>query len=257
MTMRLVNSAITFDWLSRHFDGAGSRIAVVDSGIDARHAELSGSVVDAVSLSEEDMGIALRPLAADACNDGFGHGTAVASVIRSIAPGAELVDVRVLNEFNACSGEVLIAGLRWCIDQGLPLVNVSLATIKAKYRLELIDLCEKAYTQGTILVASKRNFGPIGFPAEFSNVISVDRESYPELYRVNFRPRDQVEFDARGVNIRVAAPGGGYTEMTGTSFATPHVTAYCALLRQAFPDILPFELKAVLKKLSRDFAPDV
>jgi len=60
----------------------------------------------------------------------------------------------------------------------------------------LNELCERAYAQNTIIVASRRNFGDMGYPAQFSSVIGVDREAYKDLLRVHFRPRDFIEFDA-------------------------------------------------------------
>lgn len=236
------------------YDGEGIQVAIIDSGIDATHPDLLGSVEKAVRVVEKEDTISVESAAADENNDDFGHGTAVASVIHSIAPAARLVDIKVLNEFNACTGDILVKGLEWALEQKFPVINMSLATAKEKFRDAIHDLCEQAYLQGTLIVASKRNMGPIGFPAFFSNVISVDRQDYSELLRVRYRPRDRVEFDARGTNVHVAKPGGGHTEITGTSFATPHVCAYCVLLRQAYPEIEPFEAKTLLKKFSTDAA---
>ena len=63
---------------------------------------------------------------------------------------------------------------------------------------------------------------------------------------MNFLTGSGIEFRARGEDVRVAAMGGGYTTMTGTSFATPTVSGICALLRGAYPDLQTFEVKAIL-----------
>jgi subtilisin len=52
---------------------------------------------------------------------------------------------------------------------------------------------------------------------------------------------------APGENVTVAVPGGGYTTKHGTSYATPAVSALCAVLLGAFPGLLPFEVRAALK----------
>ena len=86
----------------------------------------------------------------------------------------------------------------------------------------------------------------------FSSVISVDREDFDDRYRIRFRPKSFIEYDAAGTKIRVPAPGGGYTETTGTSFATPHVTGLVALLLEVMPGLLPVEAKVILKSLARE-----
>jgi len=80
-------------------------------------------------------------------------------------------------------GDVLIAGLKWALDQNIRLLNMSLTTSKPAYIPKLHELCERAYVQNAIIVASKRNFGDVGCPAMFSSVISADREEYVEQLR--------------------------------------------------------------------------
>jgi subtilisin family serine protease len=187
---------------------------------------------------------------AKGCHDDFGHGTAVAGIITKVAPATKIISVRVLDEYNVCTGEVLLAGLQWALDQKVRLLNMSLATLMPAFVPRLNDLCERAYAQNTIIVASRRNFGDMGYPAQFSSVIGVDREEYKDLLRVHFRPRDFIEFDARGTDICVLAPGGGYARQTGTSFATPHVCGIVALLLEVYPDLTVAEAKAALKGFS-------
>ena len=144
----------------------------------------------------------------------------------------------------------LIAGLRWALDQRIKLINMSLATSKKQFVPELYDLCEQAYNQDAIIVASKRNFGDLGWPAIFSSVISVDRENFPEKHWLRYYPKSIIDFGASGTSVRLPTLQGGYTFATGTSFATPHVTGMIALLLEAFPDLLPSEAKTILKSLS-------
>ena len=175
----------TLEHVRDSYDGKGIEVAIIDSGIDATHEDLHGSVTRAVRVVEAETGIAIESASLEENNDDFGHGAAVASVLHSIAPEAKLIDIKVLNEFNACTGDILIKGLKWALEQGYPIINMSLATAKEKFRNDLHALCEQAYLQGTLIVASRRNVGPIGFPAYFSNVISVDREEYRESYSVS------------------------------------------------------------------------
>ncbi len=87
----------------------------------------------------------------------------------------------------------------------------------------------------------------MGFPAEFSNCISVDNKAFVSPYEFVYRPDTVIEYAANGEEVVVAAAGGGYTTMTGTSFAAPTVSGLCALILGAYPALRPFELKTILK----------
>jgi len=84
----------------------------------------------------------------------------------------------------------------------------------------------------------------------------VDREEYAEKLRVHYRPKEVIEFDARGTQIKVLAPGGGYAIHTGTSFATPHVSGMVALMLEIFPGLTAVEAKAALMAFSDSNTPD-
>jgi subtilisin len=227
---------------------------VIDSGIDAAHPLLAGRVVSAWSVEAAGEGQPPQVKAAPpgANNDAYGHGTGVAGIIAQIAPNARLTDVRVLDSSNRGSGEALVEGFRWAVQQRLRLVNLSLAC-KARFAPQLHRLCEQAYQQNQIVIAAKRNM-PLtdsGFPAEFSSSISVDLERFESPFVLEYRPDETIEYAAHGVEVLTAAPGGGYTRLTGTSFATPTVTGLVALLVGRFPDLRPFEVKSALKAWSR------
>jgi len=254
-TMSIINPRLTLDWLLTHSSGKGIEVAVIDSGVDASHPDLKGKVKRACTVKEiADGKIECREIPGHESYDSFGHGTAVAGIITDLAPDAEIINVKVLNEYNSCTGDILIEGIKWALDQDIKLINMSLATSKERYIHAIFKLCEQAYVQNSIIVASRRNFGDLGCPAMFSSVISVDRKDFDSKYAVRFKPRNLIEYDARGTQIKVPAPGGGYAELTGTSFATPHVTGMVALLLQPLPDLLPTEAKTILKSMSSEFA---
>jgi subtilisin family serine protease len=224
-------------------------VAVLDSGVDATHPDLAGRVAGsvAVELDAEEKPV-VREMSPTANNDVFGHGTSVAGIIAAVAPNARIYDVRILSDRNVGGTEVLLTGFRHALDQPWRLLNLSLAAITS-IRNEFSQLCERAYFQEQIVVAARRNLplGDDGLPAEFSSCIGVDRGSYPSPYEYAFRPRTPIEFEARGEAVIAPARGGGYTTVTGTSFATPTVCGLCALLLGAYPDLKLFEIKTVLR----------
>ena len=226
-------------------------VAVVDSGIDATHPDLRRRVSGAWRIVTQGEGVRAAKVRRACNNDVFGHGTAVAGIIAAVAPNARLLDIRVLDEHCGGRGAALVAGFELAIASGARLINLSLACV-ADYAPQLHELCERAYRGNQIVVAARRNM-PLadnGFPAEFSSCISVGLAEFRSPYLVRFL-QPPIEFAARGENVRVPAAGGGYTRMTGTSFATPTITGLCALLVGAYPDLRLFELKTLLKKFAR------
>lgn len=228
-------------------------VAVLDSGVDATHPDLAGRIAKAVVVEEKDGEANARDVELGVNNDAFGHGTAVASIIARMAPNAKIFDVRVLGEGNKGGGAALVEGLRVAVMDNRRVINMSLAAT-AKVAQSVFRLCEMAYRKNLLVVAAKRNvpFGDLGFPAEFSSTISVDNRSFPSPFEINYILDSVIEFAAHGEEVPVAAAGGGYTTMTGTSFATPTVSGLCALLVGAYPELRPFEVKALLKGFAVD-----
>jgi subtilisin len=222
-------------------------VAVLDSGIDATHPSLHDRVAAAVRIDLVEGKPVVVESSAPANADLFGHGTAVAAMVLN-APNVRVVDVRVLGPGNTGGGAALLAGLSWAIERGVPIINMSLAA-KAEFGPRLAELCERAHRRNQVIVAAKRNvpLTDLGFPAELSQVISVDALATDDPWRVRFLSDPPIELAARGEDLMVPAAGGGFTRKTGASFATPHVAAMCALIRGAYPDLRPYELKSVLR----------
>jgi subtilisin family serine protease len=232
---------VTREWAWGGSTGKGVSVCILDSGVDEAHPLVNGvqrSVV--ASVGPDDEVIVEDDTEGDLC----GHGTACAGIIRSLAPDCELVSVRVLGAGFTGSGGVLLAGLRWAVDQGFDVVNMSLSTTKKQFAGVLHELSDKAYFQRTVLVASAHNMPVESYPWRFSSVISVG--SHEEADPLAFYPDPPVEFFARGVDVEVAWTGGARIRCTGNSFATPHMSGLCALVLGKHPELTPFQLKSVL-----------
>ena len=234
---------VTREWALGGSTGAGVKVCVVDSGIEHGHpmvGEVSHSVT--VTVTEDEQVV----VAADNDGDVCGHGSACAGIIRSIAPDCELISVRVLGEGFVGSGPVLVAGLRWAIEQGFQVINMSLSTTKRRFVGELHELADLAYFRRSIIVASAHNMPVNSYPWRFSSVVSVASHDHDDPLVWYRNPTPPVEFYARGVDVNVAWMDGASLRSTGNSFATPHISGVCALILAKHPDLTPPEVKTVL-----------
>jgi subtilisin family serine protease len=219
------------------------RVCILDSGVESGH-DLVGEVEQAVAVTIDADGE--TRVEEDEEGDLCGHGTACAGIVRSLAPDCRLFSVRVLGAGFTGSGDVLLAGLRWAVEQGFDVVNMSLSTTKRQFAGILHELTDRAYFRRTVLVASAHNMPVESYPWRFSSVISVGSHEEPDPLAFYYNPDPPVEFFARGVDVEVAWTSGGRIRCTGNSFATPHMSGICALVLGKHPDLTPFQLKSVL-----------
>jgi subtilisin len=230
------------DWAFGGSTGAGATVCVIDSGVDAGHPLVRG-VRSAVAVHAGDDETLIEP---DQAGDVCGHGTACAGIIRSVAPDCELVSVRVLGEGFVGSGPALIEGLRWAVEQGFDVINMSLSTTKERFVADLHALTDAAYFKRSLIVASAHNMPVRSYPWRFASVVSVASHDLddPLVYLRN--PEPPVEFYARGVSVEVAWTDGSTLRASGNSFATPHISGICACIRSKHPELTPPEVKTLL-----------
>jgi subtilisin len=230
------------EWAFGGSTGAGAVVCVVDSGVDASHP-LVGSVTRSIAIRVED---GETHIADDEAGDVCGHGTACAGIIRSVAPECELVSVRVLGEGFVGSGPALIEGLRWAVKQGFDVINMSLSTTKERFVADLHALTDAAYFRRSLIVASAHNMPVRSYPWRFASVVSVASHDIDDPLAYLRNPDPPVEFYARGVDVDVAWSAGSTLRASGNSFATPHISGICALIRAKHPDLTPPEVKTLL-----------
>jgi subtilisin len=242
---------VTREWAWDGSTGRGVTVCILDSGVEPGH-ELVGAVDRAVAVSLDADG---NPhVEEDTEGDLCGHGTACAGVVRSLAPECTIVSVRVLGAGFSGSGDILLAGLRWAVEQRYSIVNMSLSTTKRQFAGILHELSDVAYFRRSVLVASAHNMPVESYPWKFSSVISVGSHEEPDPMTFFYNPDPPVEFFARGVDVEVAWVGGSKIRCTGNSFATPHMSGICALILGKHPDLTPFQLKSVLYLTSTNVA---
>ena len=239
---------ITREWAWGDSTGKGVKVAVIDSGIDAQHPAVAGGVSGYVSITEGPQGLVYDT---EPHQDVFGHGTACAGIIRAAAPDCELYSVRVLGATLTGRGSIFAAGLRWAIDNGMNVCNLSLGTTKRDFYGLLHELADISYFRNVMLVTAANNMPIPSFPSMYSSVISVaSHDKTGDPYLLYYNPNPPVEFGAPGIDVRVAWLNGQWITATGNSFAAPHVTGMVTKILGKHPGLNLFHLKVVLRALS-------
>jgi subtilisin len=238
-------SEITREWAWGGADGAGARVAVIDSGIDATHPAV-GDVQGWVALEPDDAAPGGVRLVEGPHDDLFGHGTACAGIIRAAAPRCELYSVRVIGETLKGKGSVFAAGIRWAIDNRMQVVNMSLSSRKRDHFALFHELADEAYFRNMMLVCAINNVRAPSYPSEYATVFSVAAHMGKDPFVLDYNPSPPVEFGAPGIDIEVPWRGGATMRSTGNSYAAPHVSGLIARVLSKHPGLTPFQMKTVL-----------
>ena len=197
--------------------GAGRRIGLIDTGVDAGHPSLAG-----VRVVQRGFAGAAVPAR---------HGSAVASLMvgqatnfSGAAPGGTLYAADVYGAGPAGgSAEGLARALAWMAENDVPVINVSLVGP----RNALVEAAVRRLTaRGQIVVAAVGNDGPAApplFPASYPGVVGVTAVNSRDRVLPEAGRGSQVDFAAPGADMAAAAMGGGYVGVRGASFASPIV----------------------------------
>jgi subtilisin len=242
---------LTPEWAWGGSKGRGVKVAVIDSGIDADHPAVGGRVSGYVAIRSTDESLVYETVEH---RDAVGHGTACAGIIRSLAPECDLFSVKVLGPGLGGRGTVFAAGIRWALENGMQVCNLSLGTSKPELYGALHELADLAYFRNVILVAAANNLPVPTFPAVYASVISVAACEGQDEEVFYYNPDPPVEFGAPGINQRVAWRNGAWLTATGNSFAAPHITGMVARLLGKHPRLTPFQIKMILRALSANVA---
>jgi len=214
--------------------GKAIKVAVVDTGIDGTHPDLAPNYKGGISFVPSET----SPM------DFNSHGTHCAGTIAAaindigvigVAPAAYLYAVKVLDRSGSGQFSWIIAGIDWCINNGIKIISMSLGGAAAPTAMETI--CNTAWSKGLLLVAAAGNSGhtptgiptSVGFPARYATVIAVSAIDSGNVIASFSSAGPEVELCAPGVNVLSTIPGGGYGTKSGTSMACPHVSGAAAL----------------------------
>ena len=210
--------------------GKGVKVAVIDTGIDSSHPDLSGSVdggYSAITKTENPSDY----------QDDNGHGSHVAGTIAAhrdgkgvvgVAPKARLYAVKVLNADGSGSLADIIDGIVWAAKNKMDVANMSLGGPESSEALK--KAIRFARGSGVVIVAAAGNSGEaVGFPAAYEDTIAVAASDSDDKLAGFSSRGPEVDFIAPGVDVLSVKMGGGFASHSGTSMAAPHVAGLAAL----------------------------
>lgn len=240
-------ASITREWAWGGATGQGMRVAVIDSGVEYNHPWLDdcvkgGVIVEYDGRRKEGVKISDEPRPQDL----FGHGTACAGIIHKLAPDAEIYSVRVLGKDATGRALQFAGGLKWAIQNGMSVMNLSLSTSKQEYYALFHELADDAYFKNILLVSAVNNIPAPSYPSLYSSVISVAAHEGQDPFTYYYNPEPPVEFGAPGIDVEVAWRDSMAMTTTGNSFAAPHIAGIATLIRSKHPELTPFQIKTVL-----------
>jgi subtilisin len=248
---------INREWAWGGSTGRGVRVAVVDSGIEADHPAVGGQWRGGVNVYYDGRTRTKVRLEEDHERiDLYGHGTACAGIIHSLAPEAELYSVRVLGRDLTGRAYQFAGGLRWAIEQGMQVINLSLSTSRDEYYGLFHQLADEAYFKNSMLVSAANNLPGPSYPSLYSSVVSVAAHEGHDPFTFYYNPSPPVEFGAPGIDVRVAWQNGASIVTTGNSFAAPHIAGIITLIRAKHPELTPFQVKTVLYSCAANARPE-
>ena len=239
-------------WYKRLMSGRGNgvKIGLLDTGVQDDHPDVQGTI--AAHYEIEGHGEQVTRVRQGF--DWISHGTACAGIIHEMAPEAEIHSVQIIGQKPTGTPANLMAGLRFAIDQGWDVINISAGA--GRPHKELRIMAEEAWNAGIIVIAAKDNRpGEIGFPAAFPTVLAVDMEHFKDRLTFRYDPACLVQVEAKGVYVDAPCADGGRKLYTGSSFAAPHISAIAARLKSEVPELDAWMFREVLSELTEPVFP--
>ncbi len=231
--------------------GAGVKVAVLDTGVDGSHPDLAGHVLPGWDYIDDDAD------AAEVEGEVFGHGTFVAGVVHLVSPDAQIIPMRVLSGDGLGNGYEIAEAIRDAVAMGARVVNLSFGTVDKIESKVLTETIKWARSKGTLTTAAAGNDGDElrHWPAAQREVVSVASLDTSNDVLASYSTRgDWVDVAALGTDLVSLMPGAGFDSWSGTSMATPVVSAQLAMIIAAAPRLdashVEEKVRSTAKKLS-------
>ncbi|GAA4779619.1 MULTISPECIES: type VII secretion-associated serine protease mycosin [Streptomyces] len=261
---------VLLDELWKQSTGKGVRVAVIDSGVDARHPQLRKAVDTRAGANllpkdaEDAGGNPLERGKEDGTTDTAGHGTKVAGIIAArpakgtgfvgLAPDAVIIPIQQNDADGNGNAATLAQAIRHAIDQDADVINISQDTAEAvEPEPELRQAVDAALAEEIVVVASAGNDGLGGnvkktYPASYPGVLAVAASDRNNERAPFSQSGEFVGVAAPGVDIVSTVPGGGHCADHGTSFSAPYVAGLAALVKAKHGDWTAREIVAQIQQ---------
>lgn len=229
--------------------GTGVTVAVLDTGVQLEHPDLSDSLTDArYDFIDDDATPTETQNNQDDDGDGltdeaYGHGTHVAGIVHLVAPDAQIMPLRVLDDEGRGNMFVIVEAILYAAEHGADIINLSLGTAhKSEFVEDILKQVAQQYDIVIIAAAGNLNNRVEQFPASESRVLAVTSTGQTDQKSDFANFGEWVDITAPGESIYSTYPSNGYAWWSGTSMAVPFVTGEAALIRAAVPDMSSEEI---------------
>lgn len=242
------------------------KICITDTGYDGDHEDLRS--YQGVGISGDDNDGSGNDTG-NWYQDGHGHGTHVAGTISAIGNNgigvvgvnsSDLVGLHIVKVFNNSGnwgyGSDMVAAVGQCVDAGANVVSMSLGGSSSSSSEQAAF--DDAYDNGVLLIAASGNDGTssgndaFSYPASYDSVMSVAAVDSSKDVASWSQKNSQVEISAPGVSVNSTLPDDSYEAWSGTSMATPHVSAVAALVWSHFPSCSNSQMRDALNASAED-----
>lgn len=222
-------------------------VAVLDTGVDHDHPFLRARMVPGYNFIEGNTNTM----------DRAGHGTHVAGIITdTTTANVKIMPVKVLGDHGWSYGSSVIDGIRYAVDHGAKVINMSLGGLGPSPLQD--EAIQYATERGVMVVVAAGNEScdtKIVSPASNMQAIVVSATDEQDQFAPFSNFGASIDVASPGTRINSSVPGGGYEEMGGTSMATPYVAGLVALLRTEDPQRSLDQIERILKTYTDDCGP--
>ena len=242
-----IGAPTAWDWSS----GTGVTIAILDSGVDGTHPDLAAQMVPGWNFYDNNSNT----------SDVYGHGTKTAGAaaatsnngtgVAAIAGNARIMPIRIADTSGTGYWSMIAQGISYAIDHGARVASISFDNLLSSS--SILSAAQYMKSKNGLVVISAGNCGCNPNLTPSASVIAVSATDSNDQMASWSSYGSYVAMSAPGVSIFTTTMGGGYGQVSGTSFSSPIVAATVALMMSANPGLANTKIESLLYSTASDF----